>query len=57
MFRITRGILIQHAPAFPVPALRFPDGSPMPIYGDDEPPPSEGRAEETAGTPESSPEA
>ena len=37
MFRITRGITIEHAPAFPNPCLRFPDGTPLPIYGDDEP--------------------
>lgn len=37
MFRITRGITIDHAPAFPNPSLRFPDGTPLPIYADDEP--------------------
>lgn len=38
MFRITRGHTIQHAPAFPNPALRFPDDTPLPIYRDDERP-------------------
>lgn len=32
MYRITRGTHIQHAPAFPSPALRFPNGTPIPIY-------------------------
>jgi hypothetical protein len=36
MFRITRGHTIQHAPAFPSPAFRFPDGTPIPIYAEDE---------------------
>ena len=32
MFHITRGIHIQHGPAYPSPVLRFPDGTPIPIY-------------------------
>jgi hypothetical protein len=32
MYRITRGSQIQHAPAYPSPAFRFPDGVPIPIY-------------------------
>lgn len=35
MYRITRGSHIQHAPAFPSPALRFPNGTPLPIYVDE----------------------
>lgn len=52
MFRITRGITIQPEPAFPNPALRFPDGTPIPIYAEEEdtatdrPPPQE---DESAG--------
>jgi hypothetical protein len=37
MFRITRGITIDHAPAFPNPALRYPDGTPLPVYRDGKP--------------------
>lgn len=36
MFRITRGISIDHAPAYPSPVLRFPDGTPIPIYVESE---------------------
>lgn len=36
MFRITRGISIDHAPAYPSPALRFPDSTPIRIYAEDE---------------------
>ena len=36
MFRITRGSHIQHAPAFPSPAFRFPNGTPVPIYAEDD---------------------
>ena len=36
MFRITRGISIEPAPAYPSPALRFPDVTPIPIYAEDE---------------------
>jgi hypothetical protein len=35
MFRITRGITSQYAPAFS-PIFRFPDGTLLPIHGDDE---------------------
>jgi hypothetical protein len=36
MFRITRGISIEPAPAYPSPALRFPDSTPIRIYAEDE---------------------
>lgn len=36
MYRITRGSHIQHAPAFPSPALRFPNGASLPIYAEEE---------------------
>jgi hypothetical protein len=32
MFRITRGITLDHAPSLPNPLLRFPNGTPIPIY-------------------------
>lgn len=35
MFRITRGITIQPAPAFS-PSLHFPDGTPLSVYRHDE---------------------
>jgi hypothetical protein len=34
MFRITRGISLDHSPAFPNPSLRFPTG--LPIQAADE---------------------
>lgn len=36
MFRITRGISIDHAPAYPSPAFRFPNGTPISIHAEDE---------------------
>jgi hypothetical protein len=36
MFRITRGINLQHAPAFS-PIFRFPDGATLPLYTGGEP--------------------
>ena len=36
MFRITRGITLQQAPAFS-PIFRFPDGATFPLYDGDEP--------------------
>lgn len=36
MFRINRGSHIQHAPAFPSPALRFPDATALPIHAEEE---------------------
>ncbi|HEX6041844.1 hypothetical protein [Longimicrobium sp.] len=36
MFGITRRHTIDHAPAFPRPAFRFPDGTPMPVYAEEE---------------------
>jgi hypothetical protein len=36
MYRITRGSHIQHAPAFPSPTLRFPNGTTLPIYAEEE---------------------
>ena len=51
MFRITRGITTQHAPAFS-PVFRFPDGTLLPIHGEDEaddaPPAASGSADAIA---------
>lgn len=46
MFRITRGISLDHSPAFPNPSFRFPNGTALPIHGEDDadpalPPPAE----------------
>lgn len=35
MFRITRRHSLDHAPAFPSPTFRFPDGTAMPIYAEE----------------------
>ncbi|HST63521.1 MAG TPA: hypothetical protein VLK84_32720 [Longimicrobium sp.] len=35
MFRITRGISLDHSPAFPNPSLRFPTGAPISIHDDE----------------------
>jgi len=36
MFRITRGITIDPAPAYPSPLLRFPDGARVPVHPESE---------------------
>lgn len=38
MFGITHRHTVDHAPAFPNPSLRFPDGTPIPIYAGEEQP-------------------
>jgi hypothetical protein len=36
MFGITHRHTVDHAPAFPNPSLRFPDGTPLPISAGEE---------------------
>lgn len=48
MFRITRGISLDHSPAFPNPSLHFPNGAALPIHGEDETDPSPARPAEAS---------
>lgn len=37
MFGITRRHVLDHAPAFPNPCLRFADGARIPVFAEEEP--------------------
>lgn len=54
MFGITHRHTVDHAPAFPNPSLRFPDGTPLPISAGEEEAP--GRGEQPKHDESSAPE-